>query len=160
MPRLAKDTHEDEGRAVTVTESELLGLAHEVREVFGSGSAIILHYAGFGIGREMAGNVKKPTDKREEVYAEFQDLLKSRGWGTASIETSSGNPESGRVSFSNLLLPQDEPLHETMEMILKGIFSGFMAKAFKTDRVLLEKEKCVAKGDAICAFSFKVEVSE
>jgi predicted hydrocarbon binding protein len=71
-----------------------------------------------------------------------------------------GSAESGRVSFSDLPLPKDDPVHETIEMLLKGMFVGFAAKAFKTDRVSLQKERCVAKGDTACVFSFKVEASD
>jgi len=146
-----------EGRVMTITEPELLGLAQEVRKVFGSGSGIILHQAGLGIGQEMAENIKSSTDKTKEAFMEFGALLKDRGWGTVTVEMPTGATGSGMVSFSDLPLPKDDPVHETIEMLLKGMFVGFAVKAFKTDKVSLQKERCVAKGDPACVFSFKVE---
>ena len=160
VTKQAKSSNKEENRVMTITEPELLGLAQEVRKVFGSGSGIILHQAGLGIGQEMAGNIKNSADKANEAFIEFGDLLKSRGWGTVAVEMPTGSAESGRVSFSDLPLPKDDPVHETIEMLLKGMFVGFAAKAFKTDRVSLQKERCVAKGDTACVFSFKVEASD
>lgn len=160
MTKLTKNSNKEEGRVMTITESELLGLAQEVRKVFGSGAGIILHQAGLGMGQEMAGNAKNSAGKGKEAFTEFQDLFKSRGWGTVAVETPTGSAESGRVSFSDLPLPKDDPVHETIEMLLKGMFVGFTAKVFKTDKVSLQKEMCVAKGDTACVFSFKVEVSD
>jgi predicted hydrocarbon binding protein len=160
VTKLAKGSSKEEGRVMTITEPELLGLAQEVRKVFGSGSGIILHQAGLGIGQEMAGNIKSSADKAKEAFTEFGDILKSRGWGTVTVEVATGTADSGTVSFSNLPLPKDDAVHETIEMLLKGMFVGFAAKAFKTDKVSLQKERCVAKGDAACVFSFKVEASD
>jgi predicted hydrocarbon binding protein len=157
MTKLPKGSGKGEGRTMTITESELQGLAQEVAKVFGSGSGIILHEAGLGIGHEMAGEVKDSTSKGKEAFAEFEDLLKSRGWGTATVEAPAGSPRAGRVSFADFPLPKDDPVHETIEMLLKGMFVGFTAKVFNTDKVSLQREKCVAKGDTACVFSFRVE---
>jgi predicted hydrocarbon binding protein len=145
---------------VTITESELMGLAHEVREVFGSGSGIILHHAGFGIGREMAEGIEKLTNEKKDIYKGFQTVWRNRGWGTASIEESSESPGEGKVSFIDSPLPKEDPVHETLEMLVRGIFSGFMARAFGTDKISIQKEDCVAKGDRACTFSFKIERNE
>jgi predicted hydrocarbon binding protein len=157
VTKAAKSSTKEESRVMTITEPELLGLAQEVRKVFGSGSGIILHQAGLGIGQEMAGSIKSPADKAKEAFMEFGDLLKSRGWGTVTVEIPTGSADSGRVSFSDLPLPKDDPVHETVEMLLKGMFVGFTAKVFNTDRVSLQREKCVARGDTTCVFSFRVE---
>jgi predicted hydrocarbon binding protein len=157
VTKQARSSNKEEGRTVTITESELQGLAQEVRKVFGSGSGIILHQAGLGIGQEMAGNFKDSAGKGKEAFAEFQNLLESRGWGTATIELPVGSQGSGRVSFADFPLLKEDSVHETIEMLLKGMFVGFTAKVFNTDKISLQREKCVARGDTACVFSFKVE---
>lgn len=143
-----------------MTDKEILGMARKVREVFGSGSGIILNYAGFGVGEEMAGEIAKPRGKIEDLYRAFQDLYHTKGWGSAVIEPSKESPSAGKISFSEFPLSDDEEVHEVIEMLMRGIFSGFVAKAYKTAKVSFQKEECMAKGGRSCRFSFKIEEGE
>jgi len=160
MPKTAGKPTEERTKPVTFTDSEILGLVRKVREVFGSGSSIILYYAGFGVGEEMAADVAASKGKIEGLYKSFQDLYYSKGWGSAVIEPSQESPESGIISFKDFPLSEEDEEHEVVEMIMRGMFSGFMAKAYKTARVSFQKEDCMAKGGQSCRFSFKVERGE
>jgi hypothetical protein len=160
MPKVTGNSGKGQLGAITLTQMELTGLAQEVKEAFGSGSGIILHYFGFGIGQQMAEDAEDSASKGKEVFKGFQDLLKSRGWGTVIIEASAGSQGSGRISFSDLQLLENDAIHEAIEMLLKGMFLGFMVKTFNSDRVSFQKEKCVIRGDKACIFSFKAEMGE
>jgi len=160
MPKSPDKTPEEKAKAVTITNPEILGLARKVREVFGSGSGIILYYAGFGVGEEMAGGADQSKDKIEDLYNVFQDLYQGKGWGSASIKPSQESPDSGKISFSEFPFSEDEEEHEVVEMLMRGMFSGFVAKAYKNAKVSFQKEDCMAKGGPSCTFSFRIEVGE
>ncbi|MEM2087617.1 MAG: AsnC family transcriptional regulator [Thermoproteota archaeon] len=140
-------------KKIILKKSDLVGLAQEVNKVFGSGSGIILSYAGFGIGQSIAG--EEPAEKKEDAFKVFQKVFEEKGLGKVSIEAN--NSSSGKISFTELPLPKENPLHETLEMFLRGIFHGFLNKVFKANKVSLTKEQCIAKGDSACVFSFKIE---
>jgi len=160
MPKTAEKTPEEKVKAVSITNPEILGLVRKVREVFGSGSGIILYYAGFGVGGEMAGGADQSKGKIEDFYKVFQDLYQGKGWGLASIKPSQESPDSGKISFSEFPFSEDEEAHEVVEMLMRGMFSGFMAKAYKNAKVSFQKEDCMAKGGPSCTFSFRIEVGE
>jgi len=160
MPKAADQTTEEKAKAVTITNPEILGLARKVREVFGSGSGIILYYAGFGVGGEMAGGADQSKNKIEDLYSLFEELYQVKGWGSASIKPSQESPDSGKISFSEFPFSKDEEEHEVVEMLMRGMFSGFMAKAYKNAKVSFQKEDCMAKGGPSCTFSFRIEVGE
>jgi len=160
MPKAVGNSGKTQPVAITLTQGELTSLAREVKEVFGSGSGIILHYFGFGIGRQMAEDAGGSASKAKEAFEWYQGLLKDRGWGTVIIEMQTGSQMSGSISFSDLLPLEDSVIHEAIEMLLKGMFLGFVAEAFKTETVSMQKEKCVTRGDKACVFSFKTEVGE
>jgi predicted hydrocarbon binding protein len=140
-------------RKIVFKVSDIISLASEVNRVFGTGSGIILSYAGLGIGQNIANRESLNKDK---VFTILEKALKERGFGEVSIELTNSE-SSGKVSFNNLPFPKENPLHEVLEMLVRGIFQGFVSRAFKTSKVSLLKERCVAKGDDTCVFSFRIE---
>lgn len=133
--------------------NEIIGLANEIHRVFGTGSGIILNYAGIGVGYSLVND--KSFASREEAFSTIRKVLEEKGFGKISIELT--NPYSGKISFENLPFPRENPVHEVLEMFVKGIFQGFINKVFKINRVSLIKEQCIAKGDNVCTFLFKIE---
>ncbi|MEM2940564.1 MAG: AsnC family transcriptional regulator [Thermoproteota archaeon] len=148
-----KESLREVEKKIILKKSDLIGLAQEVNRVFGSGSGIILSYAGFGIGQSIAA--EEPVEKKDDAFKVFQKIFEEKGLGKVSIETN--NSSSGRISFTESPLPKENPLHETLEMFLRGIFHGFLNKVFKSNKISLIKEQCIAKGDSVCVFSFKIE---
>jgi DNA-binding Lrp family transcriptional regulator len=148
-----KESLKEAEKKIVFKKSDLARLAQEVNRVFGSGSGIILNYAGFGIGQNIAGEAS--VEKKEEAFNVFRSAFEEKGLGKVSIELN--NSSSGKISFAELPFPRDNPLHDTLEMFVRGIFQGFLNKVFKTNKVSLTKEQCIAKGDNTCMFSFKIE---
>lgn len=147
-------------RAIMVSESDLVSLANEVNTVFGSGSGIILFHQGFGIGLNIAAELQKRTQEKKAAFREFEGTMQRRGWGRIVIEGSEESFMSGKIVFSDLPFTSEEPFHEILEMLLRGICSGFIAKTLNTDNVPLHKEKCVSSGQDVCMFSFEIEEAE
>lgn len=147
-----KESLKEVERKIILRKGDLLGLAREVNRVFGSGSGIILGYAGFGIGQSVA---EEGFAEKGEAFDVFRKVFEEKGLGKVSIEAN--NLSSGKISFAELPFPKENPLHDALEMFVRGIFHGFLNKVFKTNKISLTKEQCVAKGDNACVFSFKIE---
>lgn len=147
----------DENEKTILRKYEIVGLVNEISRVFGSGSGIILNYAGFEIRRSIAEEYI--TKSEEAIFEAFRKIFEERGFGKVSIEMSGSSKSIGKITFFELPFPIENPLHEILEMLVRGIFQGFLAKSFKTNKIPLTKEQCVTKGDDVCALSFKIEES-
>lgn len=148
-----KESLKEIEKKIILRKADLLGLAREVNRVFGSGSGIILGYAGFGIGQSIGG---EGLAEKKEAFTVFRRIFEEKGLGKVSIEVNN-SISSGKISFAELPFPNENPLHDALEMFVRGIFHGFLNKVFKTSKISLTKEQCVAKGDSACVFSFKIE---
>jgi DNA-binding Lrp family transcriptional regulator len=149
-----KESLKEFEKKIVLKSSDIAGLASEVNRVFGTGSGIILNYAGIGIGQSIAN--EKTLSNKEETFTIIKRALEERGFGEVFIEfdpTSS----SGRILLKNMPFPKENQIHEVLEMLVKGVFQGFVSKALKTNKISLSKERCVAKGDDVCLLSFRIE---
>ncbi|MGQ9479166.1 MAG: hypothetical protein ACUVQ0_03970 [Thermoproteota archaeon] len=145
---------EDE-RKIILKKSDLVNLAQEIYRIFGTGSGIILSYIGLGIGKSIAGNTV--SENRSDIINIFREVFSERGFGKVNVELSDSPGFSGRISFSELPFSNEDPLHEVCEMLVKGIFQGFVNKAFEVNKIIFTKEQCVAKGNDACVFSFNLK---
>jgi len=151
----SKESLKEFEKKIIFKSSDIVGLANEIHRIFGTGSGIILNYAGIGIGQNLVN--EKTISNKEEAFKILQKALEDRGFGKVSIESTGFATSLGRVYFRDMPFPKENPLHEILEMLVKGIFQGFVSKAFKTNKLSLTKERCVAKGDDECVFSFRIE---
>lgn len=149
-----KESLKELEKKIVFKVSDVTGLASEVNRVFGTGAGIILNYAGIGIGQNIA-NEKRPSNK-DEAFIVIKRALEERGFGEVFIEFDSAS-SSGRILFKNMPFPRENQIHEVLEMLVRGIFQGFVSKVLKTNKISLSKEQCVAKGDNVCIFVFKIE---
>jgi len=148
-----KESLKEVEKKISFKISEIISLANEIHRVFGTGSGIILNYAGIGVGHSIVND--KSFAGGKEVFSVIRKVLEEKGFGKISIELT--NSYSGKISFENLPFPKENPIHEVLEMFVRGIFQGFINKVFRTNKVSLIKEQCIAKGDNVCTFSFKIE---
>lgn len=150
----SKESLKEFEKKIVFKASDIAGLASEVNRVFGTGSGIILNYAGIGIGQSIAN--EKTLSNKEEAFIVIRKALKERGFGEVFTEFDPAT-SSGRILFKNIPFPKDNQLHEILEMLVRGIFQGFISKVLKTNKISLSEERCVAKGDDVCIFTFKIE---
>ena len=149
-----KESLKEFEKKIVFKARDVAGLASEVNRVFGTGSGIILNYAGIGIGQSIA-NEKKLSNK-EEAFTVIRRALEERGFGEVFIEFDPAS-SSGRILFKNMPFPKENQIHEVLEMLVRGIFQGFVCKVLKTNKISLSEEQCVAKGNDVCIFAFKIE---
>ncbi|MEM2608223.1 MAG: Lrp/AsnC family transcriptional regulator [Thermoproteota archaeon] len=142
-------------RKIVLKARDIIGLVSEVNRVFGTGSGIILNYAGIGIGQSIAN--EKTFSGKEDAFKALEKALEDRGFGEVSIEFTDFDTLSGKIIFNGLSFPKENPLHEVFEMLVRGIFQGFVGKVFKANKVSLTKDLCIAKGGDSCIFSFRIE---
>ncbi|MDW8034745.1 MAG: winged helix-turn-helix transcriptional regulator, partial [Nitrososphaerota archaeon] len=100
-----KESLKEIERKIIFKVNEIIGLANEINRVFGTGSGIILNYAGMGVGHGILSD--KSFTSKEEVFSTLGRILEEKGLGKVSIELTNSN--SGKILFENLPFPKENP---------------------------------------------------
>lgn len=123
----------------------------ELKNVFGSGSAVILQQAGETMGRESAKSILGDTDEEETIRRGFSS---TSNWGFGRYELLSFvNGEHIRFRlFNNLAMAVDDAKDDVFKHhFLIGFYRGYFSTVFRKE-VCCEEKSCMNLGDGHCEF--------
>lgn len=163
--QLLKETLQFDRLSYEITDTEtdwLLIRASLLRDICESISSmpeadgkIILVKAGMFVGQNFTKSLLERGMLPNEIPTILNLFLDENGWGKAEINLDEKN-RSGVITVKNNVLERQKRAKESNCHLMMGVFKGIFETIFETEMDCSETE-CLAKGDAVCKFSFQAK---
>jgi len=119
-----------------------------------SAASVILYMAALKCGRNLCRMVKERVRTKEEALSSLSELKNEKRWGKISFQNVRFESGSGKVvivgSFEAVARKAKQPSCH----FFRGFLAGFLSELFQKT-IAVTEEKCAAKGDEQCEFTFE-----
>ena len=126
--------------------------------IFGVSARVIIYDAGIDPGRRSYGRMVRDSLSREEALKLLVQRKASQNWGRITIESLDWQTKSGTISIEDSFEARGATTQLSKQRscdFFKGYLAGFFSELFG-EEVVVTEDRCVAMGDALCEFAFRV----
>jgi len=119
-----------------------------------SAASVILYMAALKCGTNSCRRVKKKVKTIGEALDSLSTLKGEEKWGNISFQNVNLEEGSGKVVITESFEARARRTEQASCHFFRGFLAGFLSELFKRTMTVNE-EKCVAKGDEECEFTFE-----
>jgi len=119
-----------------------------------SAASVILYTAALKCGTNSLRRVKKRPRTKEEALSSLSELKNKERWGKISFQNINLENGSGKIIITESFETRARKAKQSSCHFFRGFIAGFLSELFKKTVTVVE-EKCAAKGDKQCEFTFK-----
>lgn len=125
-------------------------LVKSTREMFGSGSVVILFQMGVGIGESYVEKLKNLKLDKQEMLLLFSQIFSTRGWGVISLNDINFEACTGKMTVTDMPFKDHLTTH-----ILRGIINSFLEYVFGEKLIINDLSSESERNQGILKIAFQ-----
>lgn len=125
-----------------------------LEEIFSpSAASVILYTSASKCGKDACKRMVKRAKTKREALLYLSMLKRWENWGKLTFETVDFENGAGKIIVVGSFETVNHRSNQPSCHFLRGFLAGFLSELFAKE-VSVDEEKCVAKGDEYCQFTF------